>query len=176
MFTTSYRHIRTTLAIGTAATLVLAGCGNTQDAGQSMASEVTFTDQWVNASDTDMAALFGTVTNNSETEARLVSGSSSAAATIEVHEVVAEGGTNVMRPKDGGIVIPAGQSHELAPGGDHLMLMDLTAPLLPGADVTVTVTFGDGSAMDVTAQVRDFPGADEEYQPSDESTSPHGHG
>jgi copper(I)-binding protein len=45
------------------------------------------------------------------------------------------------------------------------MLMDLKAPLTAGADVPVTVTFQDGSTLDVTAQVRDFAGANENYQP-----------
>jgi copper(I)-binding protein len=44
------------------------------------------------------------------------------------------------------------------------MLMDLKAPLSPGADVPVTVTFDDGSTLDVTAQIRDFAGANEHYQ------------
>ncbi len=70
-----------------------------------------------------------------------------------------------MRPKDGGIVLAAGGSHELAPGGDHLMLMGLTAPLEPGSDFELTVQFEDGSTLPTTVQVRDFAGANEEYQP-----------
>lgn len=45
------------------------------------------------------------------------------------------------------------------------MLMQLKEPLRPGADVTVTVRFADGSSLPVTAQVRDFPGGQEPYQP-----------
>lgn len=77
--------------------------------------------------------------------------------------VAGAGGGNTMRPKAGGLVVPAGGTHDLAPGGDHLMLMDLTEPLRAGADVELTVVFDDGSTMPVTAQVRDFAGADEEY-------------
>jgi len=43
--------------------------------------------------------------------------------------------------------------------------MDLKQPLQPGADVTLTVVFEDGSSMPVTAQIRDFAGANEEYSP-----------
>lgn len=131
-----------------------------------MASEVTITDQWASAGDGEMAALFGTLVNNGHREARIVSGSSPAAGHVEVHEVAGDAGAKTMRPKEGGILLAAGASHELAPGGDHLMLMDLTAPLSPGSDIELTVQFEDGSTLPITAQVRDFAGANEEYQPT----------
>ncbi|PRC61973.1 hypothetical protein C6A85_05590, partial [Mycobacterium sp. ITM-2017-0098] len=56
-------------------------------------------------------------------------------------------------------------------GGDHLMLMELAKPLEPGADVSLTVTFEDGSTMAITAQIRDFAGGNESYSPG-----PHRHG
>lgn len=130
-----------------------------------MAAEVTVRDQWASAADSGMAAVFGIFANAGHHEARIVSGSSPVAGRVEVHEVTADAtGTKTMHPKVGGIVVPPEGTHELAPGGDHLMLMDLKAPLSPGADVPVTVTFEDGSTLDVTAQVRDFAGANEDYQ------------
>lgn len=130
-----------------------------------MAADVSVRDQWASAAMTGMAAVFGTFANTGHHEARIVSGASPVAGRVEVHEVSADSnGTKTMHPKAGGIVIPAGGTHELVPGGDHLMLMDLKAPLSPGADVPVTVTFEDGSTMDVTAQIRDFAGANEDYQ------------
>jgi copper(I)-binding protein len=69
----------------------------------------------------------------------------------------------MMRPKAGGVTIPAGGTHDLVPGGDHLMLMDLTTPLRPGADVSLTLAFADGSTLPVIAQVREFAGAKEQY-------------
>lgn len=129
-----------------------------------MAAEVTVSDQWASAAESGMAAVFGTFANAGHHEARIVSGASPIAGRVEVHEVTADAtGTKTMHPKAGGIVVPAAGTHELAPGGDHLMLMDLKAPLSPGADVPVTVTFEDGSTLDVTAQVRDFAGANEDY-------------
>lgn len=147
--------------------LLATGCTSPTDEqnDQSMASEVTWEDQWASAGDGEMAAVFGTLINSGPHEARIVSGSSPAAGMVEVHEVVGDAGAKTMRPKEGGIVLPAGGSHELAPGGDHLMLMDLTAPLTAGSDVELTVQFEDGSTLPVTVQVRDFAGADENYQP-----------
>jgi copper(I)-binding protein len=43
------------------------------------------------------------------------------------------------------------------------MLMDLTTPLRPGADVSLTLAFADGSTLPVIAQVREFAGAKEQY-------------
>lgn len=130
-----------------------------------MAAEVALEEQWASAGDGEMAAVFGTLVNNGHHEARIVSGTSPAAAHVEVHEVAGEAGAKTMRPKEGGIVLPAGGSHQLVPGGDHLMLMGLTAPLSAGSDIELTVQFEDGSTLPVTVQVRDFAGANEEYQP-----------
>jgi periplasmic copper chaperone A len=147
--------------------LLASGCTSpaTEHTDHSMASAVSIKNQWAAATDGDMAAVFGTLVNDGHHEARIVSGSSPVAGRVEVHEVVGENGAKTMRPKDGGIVLAAGGSHDLTPGADHLMLMDLTAPLAPGSDFELTVQFEDGSTLPVTVQVRDFGGADEEYQP-----------
>ncbi|MBO0681270.1 copper chaperone PCu(A)C [Mycolicibacterium sp. S2-37] len=140
---------------------------------QSAAQSVAVTDQWATAGDMGMAAVFGTFTNTGHRDAHIVSGTSPAAGRVEVHEVVPDAsGAKTMRPKAGGITVPAGGTRELAPGGDHLMLMDLTGPLQPGAHVALTVMFDDRSTLPVTAQIRDFAGGNEEYQPS----MPHDHG
>lgn len=156
--------MRKTLIVLTVAILAV-GCGSPTEQ-HTMSAEVSIHDQWTAATEDNMAAVFGTLVNDGQHEARIVSGSSPAAARVEVHEVVGSPGSKTMRPKDGGIVLPAGGSHELTPGGDHLMLMDLTAPLSPGADIELTVQFEDGSTLPVTVQVRDFAGADENYQPA----------
>lgn len=133
-----------------------------------MAETVTFADPWASAADSGMTAVFGTLHNSGHHDAHVVSATSPAATMVELHEVAADAsGAKTMRPKAGGFTIPAGGGHELVPGGDHIMLMDLTAPLQPGADVEVTVTFEDGSSLPVRAQVRDFPGGKENYQPAE---------
>ena len=156
-----------------AAVVLLAGCTQPSEHDEhSMAESVAFSDQWATAGDMGMAAVFGTLTNTGHHDARIVAGTSPAGR-VELHEVVPDAsGEKVMQPKANGITVPAGSTHELTPGGDHLMLMDLTAPLQPGSDVAVTVVFDDGSTLAVSAQIRDFAGGNEEYQPS----MPHGHG
>jgi copper(I)-binding protein len=46
------------------------------------------------------------------------------------------------------------------------MLMDLKKPLKIGSDVEVTLTFADGKTLPFTAQVRDYSGAEENYEPA----------
>lgn len=142
---------------------LLTGCAS--GAGESAeAQSVGVRDAWVKAAGEGMTAAFARLTNDSADDVRITSASTSAAERVELHEVVpGDDGTMQMQQKQGGFVIPAHADIELAPGADHLMLMELTAPLQPGADVRIVATFEDGSTLPITAQVRDFPGADEHY-------------
>lgn len=169
--------LKLALVLMTAA-LVASGCASSEPPREPMARDVTMKNQWASAADSGMAAVFGTFVNVGTRDARVVSGSSPVAGRVEVHEVVPDAaGGKTMQPKAGGLTVPAGGSRELIPGGDHLMLMDLRQPLQPGADVAVTVVFDDGSTLPVTAQVRDFAGANENYRPGGGATgTPPHHG
>lgn len=161
---------RIRIAIGASlVACVLSGTGcsaSPDDHRELMASTVTIENQWASSAETGMAAVFGTISNKGDHDARIVSGVSPIAGRVEIHEVLPNAaGAMTMRPKEGGITVPANDSRELIPGGDHLMLMDLKQPLQPGADVSLTVVFEDGSTLPVTAQIRDFAGANEEYTP-----------
>lgn len=148
------------------AALVLVGCGG--PAAREDAAAVEIRNAWVKTAETGMTAAFAQLRNSADHEVRVVSAATSAAARVELHEVVG-GSAPRMQPKTGGFVLPASSATELAPGGDHLMLMDLTGPLTPGSDVEITLTFGDGSTRPMTAQVREFAGAEERYD-----DGPHG--
>lgn len=171
-----------TVAISVAALLALlisACTSSSHEHSEPMASAVTMKNQWASSAESGMTAVFGTLANTGHHDARIVGAQSPVAGRVEVHEVVPdETGGKVMRPKDGGLVIPAGETRELIPGGDHLMLMDLKQPLQPGSDVALSVEFEDGSTLPVTAQVRDFSGANENYAPAGGGTdgAPHHHG
>ena len=54
------------------------------------------------------------------------------------------------------------------------MLFDLSAPLKAGDQLSMTLTFSDGSTTDVHAQVRDFSGAQENYSESSGEATEHG--
>jgi copper(I)-binding protein len=163
--------------------LLLAGCGESDDGapdsspsadaspagspargpGQE-ASSLRLDSPYVKAAKSGMTAAFGTLVNSGSEDVTVVSATSDITTAMELHETVPDdSGSMVMQPKKGGFVIPAGGSHELSPGGDHLMIMDLTRPVTAGEDITITLTLGDGSTMDVTAPVKDVAGGDETY-------------
>lgn len=154
------RRLATLLFAAAAGVGLLAGCSNDEPS----ATPLTVTDQWVKAAPSGMTAAFGVLTNPGSAPAKIVSASSPSAGRTEIHEVVGVDGKMQMRQKEGGLVIPAGGSLTLKPGGDHIMLFDLPKPIAAGQDVSITLVFSDGRTVEFTAQARDFPGANENYE------------
>lgn len=133
---------------------------------------LTVSDAWAKASDSGMTAAFGRLDNPTGGAVSIVSATSPAAATVQLHEVlVGADGSSTMAPKAGGFVVPAGGSLTLAPGGDHLMLMDLVAPVRAGDDVALQLVTDTGARCAVTASARTFAGAGETYAPTPMATS-----
>jgi len=64
------------------------------------------------------------------------------------------GGMMTMTPVDR-IPVPANGTATLEPGGFHIMLLDLAAPLEVGTTIEVTLTFENAGELVVTADVRD---------------------
>ncbi|WP_380161984.1 copper chaperone PCu(A)C [Kineococcus sp. R86509] len=143
--------------------------------GSGEATALTVSDPWVKAADTGMTAAFGTLTNTGEEDVHIVSATTAASSSMELHEMATDdSGAMVMREKPDGFIVPAGGTHELSPGGDHLMLMSVTAPVLPGQDVDITLTAEDGSTFNLLAPARSFSGANESYDDGDDSTGHEG--
>ena len=91
---------------------------------------------------------------NTGGEDRLVGAESPAAARVELHTHLHEGGVMKMRKVEG-IDVPAGGEAALEPGGDHLMLFDLKAGLTPGDTFPLTLVFE--KAGSVTVEMRVVP-------------------
>ncbi|WP_207219000.1 copper chaperone PCu(A)C [Pengzhenrongella frigida] len=135
------------------------------------AAALSITDPWIKAADTGMTAAFGTVVNDSDVEVRIVSATTTASPRAELHEMATnDAGEMVMRPKEGGFTVAANGSHELAPGGDHVMIMGITTAVRPGDEVSVTLTAQDGSELTFTAPARTFEGGNETYEGDATST------
>ncbi len=135
--------------------LTLAACSSGATNGDSL----TVTDTWAKAADSGMTAAFGEIANSSNRDITIVTASSPAATKVELHEVV----DSTMRQVHGGLVIPAGQTLTLEPGGFHLMFMGLTAPVMAGDEVSIMLTLDDGSQLTFTAVAKDFTGGNETY-------------
>jgi len=58
-----------------------------------------------------------------------------------------------MREVAGGLVLPAGETITLEPGGLHLMMLDLVSPLVPDTSFELELTFEVGEPRTVTVEV-----------------------
>lgn len=99
-------------------------------------------DAWVRAPVAGQKATGAFMTISAKDGAQLVGVSSPVAGVTEVHEMKMEGDIMKMRPVPA-LDIPAGQAVELKPGGYHVMLMDLKAPLAKGGSIPLTLVFKD---------------------------------
>ena len=101
-----------------------------------------------------VAAGYMTITNKGSAADRLIGGSTAAAGRVEVHEMAMKNGVMTMRPLTGGLPIEPGKTVTLAPGGYHMMFMDLKAPLKQGEKVPVTLEFEKAGKVNVTLDVQ----------------------
>ncbi|WP_431097569.1 copper chaperone PCu(A)C [Polaromonas aquatica] len=85
--------------------------------------------------------------------AQLVGVSSPVAGVAEVHEMKMEGDVMKMRAVPS-LALPAGKKVELKPGGYHLMLMDLKAPLAKDSTVPVTLLFKDAKGAESKLELK----------------------
>jgi copper(I)-binding protein len=83
---------------------------------------------------------------------RLIGAKSPVAGSAEIHSHTMDGGVSRMRRVDG-VVIAGGKSLVLAPGGYHIMLVDLKAPLKEGDLVKLTLVFEKAGEIEVDATV-----------------------
>ncbi len=98
------------------------------------------------------AAAYLTVINESEEPVRIVGFEAPVAKQAEPHRMVAGDGKMTMRPA-GVLDVPAGERVVFEPGGLHLMLMGLAAPLREGETFPLTLRFEDGAPVTVTVPV-----------------------
>lgn len=87
-------------------------------------------------------AAFMVLKNETGQDDRLIGARSDLDGMIQLHSHTQDAnGVMMMGEIEGGVVVPAGESHSFARGGDHLMFMGLSAPLDQGQEVPVTLIF-----------------------------------
>ena len=164
---TTGRRMTVTLAGLAAMALVAAGCGDTVDA-TAAGDGIEITGVWARTSPAQASNGATYLQITSESADRLVSASvsSDVAAVVEIHETVAMGDgamdddeamedehAMTMREVAGGLVLPAGETITLEPGGLHLMMLDLVSPLVPDTSFELELTFEVGEPRTVTVEV-----------------------
>ncbi|MBS1158676.1 MAG: hypothetical protein H6R15_1095 [Proteobacteria bacterium] len=96
---------------------------------------------------------FMVIRNTGEKDIKVVKADNSASRLTELHTHLNEGGVMKMRPVPA-IEVKAKGEAVLQPGGLHVMLIDLKAPLKEGDVVPITLSFDDGSSKRVEATVQ----------------------
>jgi copper(I)-binding protein len=103
------------------------------------------------------AAAYLTIVNRGRIADRLVSASSLLARAIQIHEMSMAGGMMRMRELSGGVAIGPGQTRQLAPAGEHLMMVNPTRAFHSGEKVPITLTFARAGRVTAEFEVRDAP-------------------
>lgn len=136
--------------------LIAAGCAVTADRAQ--AQPVTVKDAWVRAPAPGQKVAGAYMVLVSSTDLTLTAVTSPAAARAELHSTSMEEGVMRMRPV-ASIELASKKAVKLAPGGLHIMLIDVKQPLKTGDKVPLTLTvqpadLSSRSVITVQAEVR----------------------
>lgn len=128
--------------------LLAAACSNRPDK-----PDLQIGDAWARATAPGQTsgAAYMMIVNRGAAD-RLVAIQTARATTATIHDSRTEGGVMRMRML-GSLPIPAGARVELAPGGTHVMLAPLSAPLTPGETFSLTVRFERAGIMRVPVSV-----------------------
>lgn len=120
------------------------------------AGDLVITQAWSRATPggAKIAGGYLTIENKGAAADRLIGGAVDVAARVEVHEMSMKDGVMTMRQLDKGLAIEPGKTVKLAPGGYHLMLMDLTSPLKQGDKLPVTLEFEKAGKVKLSFDVQ----------------------
>lgn len=132
-----FKSLITAVALATSTLCALA---------QSEAVEVQ--NAWARATVKGQMATGAFMTLTAKSGSKLVGAASPVAGVAQVHEMKMDGGVMKMAEVKGGLELPAGKAVELKPGGFHVMLMDMKAPLMKDGTVPLTLTFKDGKGVE----------------------------
>lgn len=134
------------------------------------AAQTTAADPWVRGTVAQQKATGLFVQLTSAQGGRLVSASSAAAASVEIHEMSMDGDVMTMRALPNGLALPAGKAVALKPGGYHIMLMGLRQPLKAGDTVTVSLLIEGADkkreTLEIKAPVRALGAAPAVHEPA----------
>jgi copper(I)-binding protein len=101
-----------------------------------------------------VAGGYLTIENKGSAPDRLVGGTADIAGKVEVHEMSMNNGVMTMRHLEKGLPIEPGKTVKLAPGGNHLMIMELKSPFKQGDKVPVTLEFEKAGKVSLSLDVQ----------------------
>jgi len=139
-----------------AAIMAVAWLAIVSPGGAAEPAKVMVTDAWARASGglTQSAAVYLNLANRGPNDDRLVSARTPVAKATAIH-MEGMGANNVMHMQSvDGIDVPAGRSVMVAPGGYHIMLMQLDHALKEGERFPLTLRFAKSGETTVEVAVR----------------------
>lgn len=143
---------RRVAAVALAAVALVACGGDERDAIEVSNARARFTT-------TDIGAVYFDIRSTGGGD-RLVSAAAEIGDDTQIHEIVSEGGSSMMRPVDGGIPIDPGGHVSLEPGGYHVMVLGVGDIPEPGATFEMVLEFERAGRVTVTVHVQEFGAED----------------
>lgn len=143
------------------AALALSACGErtaepkTEREVEKTGATVAVTQAWCRPTPNGVAVGACYVSLTAARKDRLVDVTSPLSDDIQIHEMTTEDGVMRMGVLPDGLELPAGRTVTLRPGAEHLMLMNLSQPLVIGEAAELTLVFRNSPDVSVQAQVRE---------------------
>jgi periplasmic copper chaperone A len=129
--------------------------GAQSDAASFRLGDLVIERPWARASVTRTGAAYLTVRNGGDADDRLIGISTEVADSAELHSSIVQDGVMRMRPVEA-LEVPAHGEAVLEPGGLHVMLVGLKAPLEEGGSFALTLAFEDAGEVEVTATIENI--------------------
>ena len=145
---------------------LIAAALSTMCAVSAFAQNVTVTDAWARATVQGQKATGAFMKITAKDSAKLVGVSSPVAGVVEIHEMKMDKDVMKMSALPNGLELPAGKAVELKPGGYHVMLMDLKAPLAKDTTIPLTLTVQDVKGVKSTVELKLLVGMQAPGMPS----------
>lgn len=155
--------IRTLIRAALAATLVSIAVPVLAQSHDTHAAEITAGDLTLSGAFTratlpnaPVGGGYVTIINNGDEADRLVAAESPFSPDVQIHQMAVVNDVMEMNELEDGLEIPAGETVTLAPGGLHLMFMDISEPFVEGETVPVTLTFEKAGEVEIELSVEAF--------------------
>ncbi len=140
-----------------AALAFLAACGQQETTAACNGDGIVVSNAWVRAAGeaSPMSAAYVEICNGGDAADRLVAARFNGADAAEIHMTrMSEDGVASMAPAESGLALPAHEMTALAPGGAHIMLIGLNAPIEEGEEAAITLEFENAEPVTLMFEAR----------------------
>jgi hypothetical protein len=144
---------RRRLALACLAVVALAACGSGDDTST---APISVSDAWALATVTGQpnGAVYFTVMSTADDTLEQVTVPDTVADHTEMHQSVTTAtGAMDMREMDSGVALEPGTAVTFTPGGMHVMLVDLVAPLAVGQTFDIALEFANADSITLPVAV-----------------------